>query len=202
MQKQFDWVVHGLTAGVDEAGRGPLAGPVFAAAVILDQRKPISGLKDSKLLSPRKRSQLFDEIMDKALCVEVAQASVEEIDTLNILQATLLAMKRAILGLRLKPHGVRVDGNRVPKVDVLIEAVIRGDQIHPEISAASIVAKVSRDAWCEDADRNYPGYGFAGHKGYATFEHLAALRRLGPCVVHRQSFAPVRLARVGHDHEH
>ncbi|MEY4283785.1 MAG: ribonuclease HII [Betaproteobacteria bacterium] len=200
MQQQFDWDVSGLTAGVDEAGRGPLAGPVFAAAVILDQRKTIKGLKDSKLLTAKRRAHLFDEIMDKALCVQVAQASVEEIDSLNILHASMLAMKRAILGLRLKPHWVRVDGNRVPQVDVLIEAVVKGDQIHPDISAASIVAKVSRDAWCEEAERSFPGYGFAAHKGYATAEHLAALHRLGPCELHRRSFEPVRRAWVEHGH--
>jgi ribonuclease HII len=200
MQQQFDWDVSGLTAGVDEAGRGPLAGPVFAAAVILDQRKTIKGLKDSKLLTAKRRAHLFDEIMDKALCVQVAQASVEEIDSLNILHASMLAMKRAILGLRLKPHWVRVDGNRVPQVDVLIEAVVKGDQIHPDISAASIVAKVSRDSWCEEAERSFPGYGFAAHKGYATAEHLAALHRLGPCELHRRSFEPVRRAWVEHGH--
>ena len=200
MQQQFDWDVSGLTAGVDEAGRGPLAGPVFAAAVILDQRKTIKGLKDSKLLTAKRRAHLFDEIMDKALCVQVAQASVEEIDSLNILHASMLAMKRAILGLRLKPHWVRVDGNRVPQVDVLIEAVVKGDQIHPDISAASIVAKVTRDAWCEEAERSFPGYGFAAHKGYATAEHLAALHRLGPCELHRRSFEPVRRAWVEHGH--
>ncbi len=200
MQQQFDWDVSGLTAGVDEAGRGPLAGPVFAAAVILDQRKTIKGLKDSKLLTAKRRAHLFDEIMDKALCVQVAQASVEEIDSLNILHASMLAMKRAILGLRLKPHWVRVDGNRVPQVDVLIEAVVKGDQIPPDISAAYIVAKVSRDAWCEEAERSFPGYGFAAHKGYATAEHLAALHRLGPCELHRRSFEPVRRAWVEHGH--
>jgi len=200
MQQQFDWDVSGLTAGVDEAGRGPLAGPVFAAAVILDHRKPIKGLKDSKLLTAKRRAKLFDEIMDKALCVEVAQASVEEIDALNILQASMLAMKRAILGLRLKPHWVRVDGNRVPQVDVLIEAVVKGDQIHPDISAASIVAKVSRDAWCDQAEAAFPGYGFAAHKGYATAEHLQALQQLGPCALHRRTFEPVRRALEEHGH--
>ena len=194
MQRQFEWDVTGLIAGVDEAGRGPLAGPVFAAAVILDDRKPIRGLKDSKLLSPTRRLKLFEEIMDKALCVEVAQASVEEIDSINILQASMLAMKRAIMGLRLKPNWVRVDGNHVPQVDVLIEAVVKGDQLHADISAASIIAKVSRDAWCVQADVDHPGYGFAAHKGYATAEHLEALNRLGPCVLHRRSFEPVRRA--------
>jgi len=197
MQSELNWRLPGLCAGVDEAGRGPLAGPVFAAAVILNDRKPISGLKDSKLLSAKRRQQLHDEILDKALCVQVAQASVHEIDAHNILQATMLAMKRAIEGLRLKPIQVLVDGNRVPQVDVLVEAVVGGDRMHAEISAASIVAKVSRDHWCEEADLQHPGYGFAQHKGYGTPEHLDALKRLGPCVVHRRSFRPVKLAEEG-----
>lgn len=202
MQREFEWDSGGLIAGVDEAGRGPLAGPVFAAAVILDERKPIQGLNDSKLLSPKKRQILFGEIMEKALCVEIAQSSVDEIDSINILQASMLAMKRAISGLRLKPNLVRVDGNRVPQVDVVIEAIVKGDRLFPNISAASIVAKVSRDEWCVQADLNFPGYGFAAHKGYATPEHLEALNRLGPCELHRCSFEPVRQALRRHQHDH
>lgn len=202
MQREFEWDSGGLIAGVDEAGRGPLAGPVFAAAVILDERKPIQGLNDSKLLSPKKRQMLFGEIMEKALCVEIAQSSVDEIDSINILQASMLAMKRAINGLRLKPNLVRVDGNRVPQVDVVIEAIVKGDRLFPNISAASIVAKVSRDEWCVQADLNFPGYGFSAHKGYATPEHLEALNRLGPCVHHRCSFEPVRQALRRHQHGH
>lgn len=201
MQKQFEWDACGLIAGVDEAGRGPLAGPVFAAAVILDERKPIRGLNDSKLLTPKKRQKLFGEIMEKALCVEIAHSSVEEIDSINILQASMLAMKRAINGLRLKPNWVRVDGNRVPQVDVCIEAVVKGDQLFADISAASIIAKVSRDEWCLQANLEYPGYGFASHKGYATAEHLEALNRLGPCILHRKSFEPVRRALLEHGND-
>ncbi|HKX44533.1 MAG TPA: ribonuclease HII [Burkholderiaceae bacterium] len=182
----------GLVAGVDEAGRGPLAGPVVAAAVILDDHKPIRGLKDSKVLTALKRERLFDEIHAKALCFSIAQASVEEIDTLNILQATLLAMKRAIEGLRLRPSKVLVDGNQLPKVRVRAEAVIGGDASIKAISAASILAKVHRDRLCLDLHREHPLYGFAEHKGYSTPEHLAALKVHGACPHHRRSFAPVR----------
>jgi ribonuclease HII len=182
----------GLVAGVDEAGRGPLAGPVVAAAVILDELKPIRGLKDSKVLTPLKRERLFDEIHAKALCFSIAQASVEEIDTLNILQATLLAMKRAIEGLRLRPSKVLIDGNRLPKLRIQAEAVIGGDAKIKSISAASILAKVHRDRLCLELHREHPQYGFDGHKGYSTPEHLAALRAHGACPHHRRSFAPVR----------
>jgi ribonuclease HII len=182
----------GLVAGVDEAGRGPLAGPVVAAAVILDERKPIRGLRDSKVLTPLKRERLFDEIHAKALCLSIAQASVEEIDTLNILQATLLAMKRAIEGLRLRPAKVLIDGNQLPTVRVQAEAVIGGDALVKAISAASILAKVHRDRLCLELDREHPQYGFGGHKGYSTPEHLAALKAHGACPHHRRSFAPVR----------
>ena len=185
------WDVPGLIAGVDEAGRGPLAGPVVAAAVILDEQKPISGLDDSKALTPLRRERLFDEIRAKALCCSIAQASVEEIDRLNILQATLLAMRRAVEGLRLKPAKVLVDGNRLPVLDVLAEAIIRGDALVPAISAASILAKVHRDRWCVEYHQLFPQYGFASHKGYGTAEHLAALREHGACPQHRKTFGPV-----------
>ena len=191
-QVALPWDVPGLVAGVDEAGRGPLAGPVVAAAVILDDLKPIAGLADSKTLSPRQRERLSAEIHARALCFSVAQASVEEIDRLNILQATLLAMRRAVMGLRLKPHKVLVDGNRLPTLDIVAEAVVQGDRKVPAISAASILAKVARDRWCLEIDAEYPLYGFAAHKGYGTAEHMAALTRLGPCPLHRTSFAPVR----------
>ena len=190
-QVAFAWDITGLIAGVDEAGRGPLAGLVVAAAVILDDLNPIKGLNDSKKLSPMRREKLYDEIRAKALCCSVAQASVEEIDQLNILQATLLAMRRAVEGLRLKPHKVLVDGNRLPVLDVLAEAIVRGDATVPAISAASILAKVTRDRWCLELDQRYPQYGFSGHKGYGTAVHLAALLAHGACPEHRKSFAPV-----------
>ena len=163
----------------------------MAAAVILDDLHPIKGLNDSKKLSPLRREKLFDEIRAKALCCSVAQASVEEIDRLNILQATLLAMRRAVEGLRLKPAKVLVDGNRLPVLDVLAEAIVGGDASVAAISAASILAKVTRDRWCQELDAQYPQYGFAGHKGYGTAEHLAALRAHGACPQHRKTFAPV-----------
>ena len=190
-QTTFVWDLVGLVAGVDEAGRGPLAGPVVAAAVILDDQRPIKGLNDSKKLSAKQREKLYDEIRAKALCCSVAEASVEEIDQLNILQATLLAMKRAVEGLRLKPAKVLVDGNRLPVLDVLAEAIVKGDASVPAISAASILAKVTRDRWCAELDAAYPQYGFAGHKGYGTAEHLAALQAHGACPEHRKTFAPV-----------
>lgn len=182
----------GLVAGVDEAGRGPLAGPVVAAAVILDARKPIRGLKDSKVLTPLRRERLFDEIHAKALCFCIAQASVAEIDELNILQATLLAMRRAVEGLRLRPSKVLVDGNRLPTLRIAAEAIVDGDAKVRSISAASILAKVHRDRLCLQLHEEHPQYGFAGHKGYATALHLAALREHGACPHHRRSFAPVR----------
>jgi ribonuclease HII len=185
------WDVPGLIAGVDEAGRGPLAGPVVAAAVILDELNPISGLADSKKLTPLRREKLYDEIRAKALCCSIAQASVQEIDELNILQATLLAMRRAVQGLRLKPVKVLVDGNRLPVLDVLAEAIVRGDSLVPAISAASILAKVYRDRWCVEYDQQFPQYGFAIHKGYGTAAHMAALREHGACPQHRKSFSPV-----------
>jgi len=184
--------VPGLTAGVDEAGRGPLAGPVVAAAVILDDRTRIRGLNDSKLLSAPIRERLFDEIHAKALCLCIAQASVEEIDALNILQATLLAMRRAVEGLRLRPNKVLVDGNQLPRLRIAAEAIIGGDAKVKSISAASILAKVHRDRLCLELHAQHPQYGFDNHKGYATPEHLAALRDHGVCPHHRRSFAPVR----------
>ena len=190
-QAAFAWDAPGLVAGVDEAGRGPLAGPVVAAAVILDDLQPIKGLADSKVLSPLKRARLYDEIRAKALCCSVAEASVEEIDSLNILQATLLAMRRAVEGLRLKPVKVLVDGNRLPSLPMVAEAVVGGDAKVAAISAASILAKVTRDRWCESFHQQYPQYGFAAHKGYGTAEHLAALREHGACPAHRRSFSPV-----------
>lgn len=194
---RFDWSVYGLVAGVDEAGRGPLAGPVVAAAVILDQRQPIQGLADSKVLSPARRDGLYDEIRARALCCSIAEASVDEIDRLNILHATMLAMSRAVEGLRLKPNRVLVDGNRLPPLEVPAEAIVKGDARVKAISAASILAKVHRDRLCMDLHDAHPQYGFAGHKGYPTPEHLEALRRHGPCAHHRRSFAPVRQAGGG-----
>ena len=185
------WDGPGLIAGVDEAGRGPLAGPVVAAAVILDDLHPIKGLADSKKLTPLRREKLYDEIRAKALCCSIAQASVEEIDQINILQATLLAMRRAVEGLRLKPALVLVDGNRLPVLDILAEAIVKGDSKVPAISAASILAKVTRDRWCAELDAQYPQYGFAGHKGYGTAEHLQALQIHGACPQHRKTFSPV-----------
>ncbi len=193
-QLQFEWSCRGLVAGVDEAGRGPLAGPVVAAAVILDDLQPIQGLADSKVLSPARRERLFDEIRAKALCCCIAQASVEEIDRLNILQATMLAMRRAVEGLRLKPNCVLVDGNRLPPLSMAAEAIVKGDAKVPAISAASILAKVHRDQLCLQLHESHPEYGFAGHKGYPTAAHLQALREHGPCAHHRRSFAPVREA--------
>ena len=190
-QARLPWHAPGLVAGVDEAGRGPLAGPVVAAAVILDDLHPIAGLADSKKLTAARREALFDEIRARALCFSIAEASVEEIDRLNILQATLLAMRRAVLGLRLKPKMVLVDGNRLPTLDIPAEAIAKGDALVPAISAASILAKVHRDRWCVQVDEQYPQYGFAGHKGYGTAVHMAALREHGACIHHRRSFAPV-----------
>ena len=193
------WNEVGLMAGVDEAGRGPLAGAVVAAAVILDDQHPIKGLADSKCLSARRRERLYDEILAKALCCSIAQASVEEIDRLNILQATMLAMRRAVQGLRLKPRLVLVDGNRIPVMDVRAEAIVKGDSLVPAISAASILAKVYRDRACISLDLQFPQYGFARHKGYGTAAHLAALHAFGPCEQHRRSFAPVRLSLAGRE---
>ncbi|MGJ7521112.1 ribonuclease HII [Variovorax sp. LT1P1] len=193
-QAALRWDVPGLLAGVDEAGRGPLAGPVVAAAVILDDRRHIRGLADSKTLTALQRERLNDQILAKALCCSVAHATVEEIDTHNILQATMIAMRRAVEGLRLKPAKVLVDGNRLPTLDVLAEAIVKGDARVKAISAASILAKVHRDRLCEELHLEFPHYGFAGHKGYGTPEHLEALKRHGACVHHRRSFSPVAAA--------
>jgi len=190
-QRTLDWDTSGLVAGVDEAGRGPLAGPVVAAAVILDELKPIAGLNDSKKLTEKRREKLYDEILAKALCCSIAEASVQEIDNLNILQATLLAMRRAVDGLRLKPVKVLVDGNRLPVLDVRAEAIVQGDALVPAISAASILAKVHRDRLCAQLHAQYPVYGFDRHKGYGTAIHLQALSEHGPTPWHRMSFAPV-----------
>ena len=190
-QAPFVWDTPGLVAGVDEAGRGPLMGPVVAAAVILDDLNPIKGLADSKKLTALRRDKLYDEILGKALCFHIAHATVEEIDELNILQATMLAMKRAVEGLRLKPNRVLVDGNRIPTLTVVAQAVVGGDALVPAISAASILAKVWRDRWCQEFHLAYPQYGFATHKGYGTAEHLAALRAHGACPQHRRTFRPV-----------
>jgi ribonuclease HII len=190
-QAPLVWDTPGLVAGVDEAGRGPLMGPVVAAAVILDDLHPIKGLADSKVLTALKRDKLYDEIRAKALCFSIAQASAAEIDEINILQATMLAMKRAVEGLRLKPAKVLVDGNRIPTLVIVAEAIVGGDSLVPAISAASILAKVWRDRWCQEMDLAYPQYGFASHKGYGTAEHLAALRQHGACPEHRRTFSPV-----------
>jgi len=190
-QTALQWNITGLMAGVDEAGRGPLAGPVVAAAVILDDLNPIQGLADSKVLTASRRDSLFDEIRAKALCCSVAEASVEEIEHLNILQATLLAMRRAVEGLRLKPQLVLVDGNRLPVLPMRAEAIVKGDSLVAAISAASILAKVHRDRWCAQYDQAFPQYGFAQHKGYGTAAHLAALRLHGACPQHRKTFRPV-----------
>jgi ribonuclease HII len=190
------WDASGLMAGVDEAGRGPLAGPVVAAAVILDELQPIRGLNDSKKLAARTRERLFDEIRAKALCCCIAEATVEEIDHLNILQASMLAMRRAVDGLRLRPRRVLVDGNRLPVLPMPAEAIIQGDAKVPAIAAASILAKVHRDRLCLVLHERHPQYGFGAHKGYPTAAHMAALREHGACDAHRRSFAPVRAVLV------
>jgi ribonuclease HII len=186
----------GLAAGVDEAGRGPLAGPVVAAAVVLDERRPIAGLRDSKQLPAAERERLAAEIRVRAAAWAIGWADAGEIDVLNILEATLLAMRRALLGLAVLPQRVCVDGDRLPRGAMLglacgMEAIVGGDARVSEISAASILAKTSRDAFMTRMAGIYPGYGFEQHKGYPTEDHLARLARIGPCRLHRQSFAPV-----------
>ena len=181
-----------LFAGVDEVGRGPLAGDVVAAAVILDPENPIEGLDDSKKLTEKKREMLFPIIQQRALSWCVARASVAEIDDINILQASLLAMKRAVEGLNSQPEHVLVDGNRLPKWQYSAEAVVKGDSRVQAIAAASILAKVVRDREMVAFDAQYPGYGFAGHKGYPTKAHVAALLELGVTPIHRLSFGPVK----------
>lgn len=183
-----------LVAGIDEAGRGPLAGAVMAAAVILDPARPIEGLTDSKKLTERRREQLFDEIRARALAWSIARATAEEIDRLNILQATFLAMQRALDGLGVRPASALVDGNQAPKLGLPVTAIVKGDLTEPAISAASILAKVSRDRELLELHRRYPHYGFDRHKGYPTQAHMQALAEHGPCPEHRRSFAPVRRA--------
>lgn len=178
-----------ITAGVDEVGRGPLAGAVVTAAVIL--KEPIEGLADSKKLSEKKRKILSQQIKEQALAYAYGRAEVDEIDTLNIHHATLLAMKRAVEALPIKPDTVLVDGLHTPKLLMPCKAIVQGDSLIPEISAASILAKVLRDEEMEHFDLIYPGYGFADHKGYGTAAHREALLRLGPCIIHRKSYAPV-----------
>jgi len=195
MQFGLDFnLVEDLVAGVDEVGRGPLCGAVVTAAVILDPARPILGLNDSKKLTEAKREALFDEICEKALSFCIARAEVEEIDRLNILQATMLAMQRAVEGLHITPKLALIDGNRCPKLAVPASPVIKGDSQVPAIAAASILAKVSRDREMSAFELIYPGYGIGGHKGYPTPVHLEALARLGPTPIHRRSFAPVRAA--------
>lgn len=198
MQLGLDFtLVEELVAGVDEVGRGPLCGAVVTAAVILDPARPILGLNDSKKLSEARRELLFDEIREKALSWCIARAEVEEIDRLNILHATMLAMQRAVEGLSVTPRLALIDGNRCPKLEVPSAPVVKGDSRVPAIAAASILAKVSRDREMLEMDRLYPGYGIAGHKGYPTPVHLEALIRLGPTPIHRRSFAPVRALLEG-----
>lgn len=196
-QAVLDWRRPGLTAGVDEAGRGPLAGPVAAAAVILDDARPIIGLADSKRLSPARREALALEIRASSLAWGLGWADAAEVDEFNVLQATFLAMRRALAALSSAPAHVIVDGNRCPSLQGLtfectVEAVVRADATVASVSAASILAKTARDACMRELDLRYPGYGFADHKGYPTASHVAALRRLGPSPVHRRSYAPVQ----------
>ena len=181
-----------LVCGVDEAGRGPLAGPVFAACVILREDDPIEGLADSKVLSHERREQLAIQIRNRAAAWAVASASVEEIDRNNILKASLLAMRRAVEQLIIEPHEVLVDGLHCPEIRYPVRAIVDGDELVAEISAASILAKTARDALMVQLHELYPDYGFARHKGYGTRQHLEALRRFGVCPIHRRSFAPVR----------
>lgn len=200
MQMGLDFtLVEELVAGVDEVGRGPLCGPVVTAAVILDPSRPILGLNDSKKLNEARREKLFDEICEKALAWCIARAEVEEIDRLNILHATMLAMQRAVEGLSVTPRLALIDGNRCPKLAVPSAPVVKGDSQVPAIAAASILAKVSRDREMQVLEALYPGYGIGGHKGYPTPVHLEALKRLGATPIHRRSFAPVRNVLAGID---
>lgn len=191
---EFIYPKANLIAGVDEVGRGPLVGAVVTAAVILDPNNPIEGLADSKKLSEKKREKLFDEIKEKALCWCIGRAEPEEIDQLNILHATMLAMQRAVEGLSIQPEFVLVDGNRCPKLTMPSQAVVKGDSLVQEISAASILAKVVRDREMVELDKSFPEYGFAKHKGYPTAYHLEKLAEFGATEFHRKSFAPVRRA--------
>jgi ribonuclease HII len=199
-QGAFDWGRPGLVAGVDEVGRGPLAGPVVAAAVVLDPSRPVAGLADSKVLSPARRTALALEIRASSLAWGLGWADAAEVDALNVLQATFLAMRRALLALAVPPAHVVVDGDRCPdlrglRIACTIESVVGGDATVPSISAASILAKCARDEFMQELDARYPGYGLAGHKGYPTEAHVAALRRLGASAVHRRSFGPVQSLR-------
>jgi ribonuclease HII len=201
-QLAFNLGRDGLRAGVDEAGRGPLAGPVVASAVILDPRKRIRGIRDSKVIEPEERTELAIKIRSHAIAWSVAWADVEEIDNLNILQATYLAMRRALLGLRVRPAHVQIDGDRCPSfvglsLECSFEAIVAGDARRICIGAASILAKTTRDAMMVGLDALYPQYGFAAHKGYSTPEHFAALDKYGPSPIHRRSFEPVRVAAAG-----
>ena len=202
VQVSFDLAAPGLRAGVDEAGRGPLAGPVVAAAVILDPRRRIRGIRDSKVIDPEERAELAVKIRAGAVAWAVAWADVEEIDNLNILQATYLAMRRALLGLRVRPAHVQIDGDRCPSfiglsLECSFEAIVDGDARRICIGAASILAKTTRDAMMVGLDAIYPQYGFASHKGYSTPEHFQALEKYGPSPIHRRSFEPVRVAAAG-----
>ena len=192
----------GRVCGVDEAGRGPLAGPVFAAAVILAADRRIDGLADSKALSPARRGELAVQIREHSIAWAVAEASVAEIDALNIMQATLLAMRRAVEALAVPADYALIDGNQMPRLAIPGHAIVAGDATQPSISAASILAKTARDALMCALDVQHPGYGFARHMGYATVEHLQSLQRLGPCEVHRKSFAPVRDLLAGRSDRH
>jgi ribonuclease HII len=188
----FEYPQANLIAGVDEVGRGPLVGAVVTAAVILDPNNPIEGLTDSKKLSEKKRNLLFDEIKEKALAWSLGRCEPEEIDRLNILQATMVAMQRAVAGLATQPDFVLVDGNKIPELPMAAQPVVKGDLRVAEISAASILAKVTRDREMESLDAQYPGYGFAKHKGYPTKAHFEALEKLGAIEEHRKSFKPVK----------
>ncbi|MCF6217888.1 MAG: ribonuclease HII [Gammaproteobacteria bacterium] len=193
MQNELDFSADNrLTAGVDEVGRGPLAGPVVAAAVILDPDNPIEGLADSKKISKKRREQLYEEIIQKAMAWSIARAEVEEIDEINILQASLLAMSRAVATLPISPDHALVDGNKLPLLNCTAEAIVKGDEKVPAISAASIIAKVARDREMAAMELKYPGYGFDKHSGYPTKAHMQALKELGVTPIHRRSFAPVR----------
>lgn len=192
MQTQIDFTQGQLIAGVDEVGRGPLAGAVIAAAVILDPEQPIMGLTDSKKLSEKKRDALFAEIQAKSLAWAIGRADVHEIDEINILHASMLAMTRAVTALSPAAEYALVDGNRCPELPCPGEPIVKGDLTEPAISAASILAKVTRDREMVLLDKQYPGYGLAKHKGYPTKEHMTALKAIGPCDIHRRSFAPVR----------
>lgn len=181
-----------LIAGVDEAGRGPLAGPVIAAAVILDKRQAIPGIRDSKVLSDKKRESLSRQIKEKSIAWSVASVSPTVIDEINILNASLLAMKNAVLGLQVEPSHVQVDGNRCPDLQISVECIVKGDALIDCIGAASIIAKVTRDRLMVEMDAEYPGYGFSEHKGYPTRKHIQALTEIGVCEIHRKSYAPVK----------